>query len=277
MKVITGLAALAGVAGASAVLAAEPVQVMILGTYHMGNPGLDLANAKADDVTSPKRQAEIKAVVDELAKWRPTKVLVETQVPAPFTVASYRQFTPAELATNRNETRQIAFRLANQLGHKDVYGFDERPGPGEPEYFQWKRVEEFARKNGRAGEIDENIAYFKNHVAQFEREQSRKSVAGLLIGENDPVAGRKDHSMGYYFSLPYGDADNQVGAEFNSYWYMRNAKMFGKIGLIAEPGDRLLVLVGSGHGYWLRHFASEAPGFEFVDPIPYLKRADRSR
>ena len=32
---------------------------LLLGTYHMGNPGLDVHNVQADDVLSPKRQEEI--------------------------------------------------------------------------------------------------------------------------------------------------------------------------------------------------------------------------
>jgi hypothetical protein len=54
---------------------------------------------------------------------------------------------------------------------------------------------------------------------------------------------------------------------------MRNAKIFGKIGLIARPGDRVLVLVGAGHLYWLSHFAQTVPGFVAVDSRPYLQRA----
>lgn len=273
------LAAVAGVGSGGAAEAQErpPVEVMILGSYHMGNPGLDLVNANVDDVTVPRRQAEIRAVVDALARWRPTKVLVEIQAPAPFAVQSYRRFTVAELSTNRNEIWQLGYRLAHQLGHRDVYGFDERPSEGEPNYWQYERVEAYASAHGQRPLVDATTAYFRDHVAAFERIQATRSVAQLLLGENDPDANRADHSRGYYFALPLGDADNQVGAEFNTYWYMRNAKMFAKIALIAEPGDRLLVLVGSGHRYWLTHFAETVPGFRLVDPRPYLAEAAAAR
>lgn len=255
----------------------RPVEVMVLGTYHMGNPGRDLANARADDVTQPRRQAELAALANAIARWHPTKILIEVQRPAPFTVDRYRQFTPDQLATNPNEIWQIGFRLAHQLHHRDVYGFDEQPGPGEPDYFQWDRVEAFAAAHGRSGEVQDTNAYFHAQSAAFERTQSTRSVAELLLAENDPVANRIDNSRGYYFALPFGDADNQVGAEFNAYWYLRNAKMFAKIALIAEPGDRLLVLVGAGHRYWLTHFAESVPGFRSVDPRPFLRRAARRR
>lgn len=253
------------------------VDVMVLGTYHMGNPGLDLVNAQVDDVTRPQRQREIQAVVDALARWRPTKVLIEWQMPAPFTVPQYRTFMPAQLATDRNEIVQIGFRLARQLGHADVYGFDEQSGEGEPEYFQFDRVQAFAEAHGRSALIEDTLAYFRRGAAEMEALQRDHSVAQLLLRNNDPDRERAEHARGYYFVLPLGDTDNQAGAEFNAYWYMRNAKMFGKIALIAEPGDRVLVLVGSGHRYWLTHFAGLVPGFRAVDPRPYLEEAAAAR
>lgn len=256
---------------------AKPVEVMVLGSYHMGNPGRDIVNIKADDVTAPKRQAELQAVADEIARWKPTKVLVEMQRPAPFAVEQYRAFTLADLKTKPNEIYQIGFRIAKQLGHRDVYGFDESPAGGEPDYFPFGKVDAYARANGRAELIDSMIAYYKDRATDQERVQAQLSVAELLLRHNDMDDERKSQGHGYYSLLAVGDAETQPGAELNAYWYMRNAKMFSKIGLIAEPGDRLLVLVGSGHNYWLRHFANETPGFVNVDPRPYLQRAAGKR
>ncbi len=44
--------------------APEPVEVMILGTYHFGNPGQDLHNARVDPVTTPEKQAQLEAVAE---------------------------------------------------------------------------------------------------------------------------------------------------------------------------------------------------------------------
>lgn len=79
----------------------------------------------------------------------------------------------------------------------------------------------------------------------------------------------------YYSILGIGDSEQQPGAELNALWYMRNAKIFAKLMTVAEPGDRLLVVYGGGHNYWLRHFASETPGYRSVDPVPYLEEASR--
>ena len=43
----------------------EPVaEVLILGTYHFSNPGRDQYNARADDMLSERRQAEIADLLD---------------------------------------------------------------------------------------------------------------------------------------------------------------------------------------------------------------------
>src|SRR4051812_22548927 len=54
--------------------------VMLLGTYHMDNPGLDMFNVTSDNVLTPKRQVEIQEVVDRLKMFNPTKIAVEALV-----------------------------------------------------------------------------------------------------------------------------------------------------------------------------------------------------
>jgi hypothetical protein len=58
----------------------EPVQVLIVGTYHFGNPGLDLHNVKTDDVRTPAKQAELVDLVARLARFNPNS-------PAPISTA----------------------------------------------------------------------------------------------------------------------------------------------------------------------------------------------
>ena len=48
--------------------------VMILGTYHMDNPGADAVNFEADDVLSTKRQRELQHLIEQLARFNPTQI-----------------------------------------------------------------------------------------------------------------------------------------------------------------------------------------------------------
>ena len=41
----------------------------------------------------------------------------------------------------------------------------------------------------------------------------------------------------------------------------------------ARPGDRIVVIYGAGHGYWLREFARTTPGFRLVEANDYLPPA----
>jgi hypothetical protein len=101
-------------------------------------------------------------------------------------------------------------------------------------------------------------------------EQPKRTISELLAMDNDPAEIARTHRASYYELLKLGDGDVQPGADLNAMWYLRNAKMFSKLTLIARPGDRVLVLVGASHAYWLRHFIEMTAGFRLADPRPYL-------
>ncbi len=112
----------------------EPVEVLILGSYHMANPGNDLHNARVDPVTTPEKQAQLEAVAEGLARFRPTAVAVERIARDQSTMLDHRYpaFTPADLLTNADERVQLGYRLAHRLGLERVYAIDEQDREGQP-------------------------------------------------------------------------------------------------------------------------------------------------
>lgn len=120
--------------------------------------------------------------------------------------------------------------------------------------------------------VQQSMAAVEAEKKAFQEKQARTHLAALLSEQNEP-SDWKTGISGYYEVLGIGEAEAQPGAELNAYWYMRNAKIFGKLMQVAEPGDRLLVIFGTSHAYWLRHFASEVNGFENVAPRPFLREA----
>lgn len=250
---------------------AKPVEVMVLGTWHFDNPGLDLYNAKADDVRTERRQAELRVLADALASFKPTKVMVELAAKTPDLVdAGYAAFTPVELTSNRNEAVQIGYRVARQLGHPQVYAIDVQ-GP-----FPFDKVAAFAKAKGKEEQLAAVMRQAAEATKQFERDQPTSSIPALLSSYNRPD-GFQSSISGYYGILGLGDAVEQPGAELNAAWYLRNARIWSNLMRAAEPGDRILVVYGAGHNYWLRHFASETPGYRNVDPLPFLSRAAAAR
>ncbi len=75
MKQLFAMMAL--VVGMPAWSAAPKPMLMIVGTPHLANPSRDIANTKVESVLTPRRQAEIEALVDRLATFHPTHIAVE--------------------------------------------------------------------------------------------------------------------------------------------------------------------------------------------------------
>ena len=274
MKVFAIAAALVALLTGPAAVAdtQDPVDVMVLGTWHFDNPGQDLNNVRSDDVRTEQRQRELEALAAALAEFRPTKIMVERVAPGPELIdPTFERFTPAQLRVDRDERVQVAYRLAHNLGHDRVYAIDEQAKAGEPDYFPFGAVAAFAQANGMGEQLQELMATGAAETAAFEERQQRMTIPQLLVGYNDPD---RFHSSigGYYRALAFGDTEQQPGADLNAMWYLRNAKIFAKLMTVAEPGDRILLVYGAGHNYWLRHFASGTPGFRNVDPAPYLRR-----
>ncbi|MBY4636343.1 hypothetical protein K5P26_04205 [Sphingopyxis sp. XHP0097] len=264
------LAGLLSVATGASAHAAEDqsIEVMVLGTYHFANPGLDVINVEAADVLAPARQRQLEALADALAEWKPDRIMLEAQADGPdFHWARYTSFDLAQLKRERNEHYQIGFRLAHRLGHRVVYGIDEQPAEGEPDYFPFGRVAAYAEANAESAKLAEIVA----HTQRLAGGIATDNILDALAAHNDPAV----YAIGnfYYEVLPLGDGTMQPGAELNAYWYMRNAKIFAKLMAVAKPGERILVIFGAGHNYWLTHFAGATKGYRAVDPLPLIADA----
>lgn len=249
----------------------EPVEVMILGTYHFGNPGQDLHNARVDPVTTPDKQAQLEAVAEGLARFRPTAIAVERVAPDQTTLLDPRfpAFTPADLLTNPDERTQIAYRLAHRLGLTRVYAIDEQDREGQPSYFPFEDVQAWAQAHDRMDDLGAMHAEVAAMMADLERRQSSETVGQLLAAFNAPERVASD--QGFYARLmAFGAGDEQPGAFLNGRWYTRNAMIFARLMQVARPGDRIVVVYGAGHGFWLRQMVETMPGFRLVEPNDYL-------
>lgn len=247
-----------------------PVQVMILGTYHFGNPGLDLHNMKSENVLTAARQKELEDIAIRLAKFNPTKIAVEARSDRPdFSTQKFADFTPQKLSTDPDERTQIAFRLAQRLGHKNVYGVDEQSDT--IDYFPFGKVEAYAKAHNQVGTLARMHEDVEKNMKVMEAAQKTTPIRLLLADMNEPARVRSDHQQFYYGLLVLGDQKNQPGADLNAAWYQRNAKIFAKLTQIARPGDRILVVFGAGHAFWLRHLAQNTPGYTLVEANDYLR------
>ena len=252
----------------------EPVKVMIIGAYHFGNPGMDLNNARIAPVTTPDKQVELEALSNRLMGFAPTAVAVERVPQNTQTLLDhvYPTFTPEVLTTQPDERYQIGYRLGAKIGNGRVYAIDEQSN--ERDYFPFEPVMAWWNANGHTEAFAKVNAPIAASMAELERRQSVDSIGDILADMNRPQSIRND--AGFYFSvLTAGDGMSQPGAALNAGWFERNARIVSKLMSVAQPGDRIVVVYGAGHSYWLHQLIGNTPGFEIEDAVPYLAEPAR--
>lgn len=240
-------------------------QVMVVGTTHFANPGNDRAKTMMDDVLSPKRQAEIEAVVASLARFKPTKIAVEREPAQGERLnASYRAYLGGTYELTRNEIDQIALRLAKRLGHHEVYAIDHKMG------LDFDGAMRFAMQNGQQDEVAKFGQTIQRIETYFNKLYASSTIAGILAAHNNDA--QADEGIAVYQLLGRIGKDSvYAGADIASDWYKRNMRIYANLLRITRPDDRVLVLIGSGHRPLLRQFLLQTPGVEFVPTSPYLK------
>lgn len=220
-------------------------EILVLGTYHMGNPGRDVYNMHADDVTAPKRQQELAQLIEVLKKFHPTKIAIEADADSPR-VKRYSDYIAGSYTLSANEIDQIGYRLAKELGHKAVYAVDEEGD------FPWQRVLDYAKASGRKDKFDALNANWGAMVKEQGDFLASHTVLEMLEFMNADARVARD--VGYYFALvPYGEPGDYAGPDLLASWYQRNIRIYRNIHeLIDSPNDRILVIYGAGHLGWLR-------------------------
>src|SRR5690554_1035875 len=236
--------------------------LLVLGSAHFANPGLDNINIEVDDVLSDDQQREIQMLVDKLLEFEPTHIAVEVSYSNQESLNSYYQgYINDTVELNRSEASQIGLRLARMLGHEQVYAIDWQGSPpgGFTDDYNWH---EYGLANGH----DDRIAAI-NDPAMIERyaRQGERSITHWIRDMNSEEGLLAFHRP--YFDIALiGTDENSPGASWVGHWYTRNLMIFNNIVRLAQDtNDRVLVIYGASHAYPLRQFAIESGGFNIVE------------
>jgi hypothetical protein len=251
--------------------AENTAKILILGSYHMDNPGQDAYNVQADDVLLPKRQREITELVEKLARFKPTKIAIESAYRSTYWTSRYEQYLKGEYKLGRNEIEQIGFQLAKQLNHSALYPID---------YPMWMNGSVAAERE--EPKIKTSAAQTPSppaekprpapHIAKMEELLKTATVGEILDYLNSPAYIKADHAEYMKMLLPTNSLFIYQQSDSLTNWYKRNLRMFTNVNRITEfPNDRILLIVGSGHLKILRGFAEDSAYFCLVDTQEYLK------
>lgn len=220
--------------------------ILVLGTFHMDNPGQDLFNLQVDDVLVPKRQKEIEDFLSVLKKFRPTKIAIEARFGSEKIQKEYEDYRAGKYALTRNEIDQIGYRLAKELGHTQIYPIDIKGD------FPFDKVEEFSEKHGQQQSLQDMMAQVPKEIQRMSAILKNGTIADLFHHLNRDEQVRSDNQ--FYMSLVRYAGDGEYpGPDLLAAWYQRNIRIFANLrSIIDSPEDRVLVIYGSGHSYWLQ-------------------------
>ena len=244
--------------------------LMILGSYHMSNPGLDATNLSADDVLSPQRQAEIARTIEQLTRFRPTTIALEWPYKDDAALgARYAAYRAGTYALSRNEVDQLGLRLAKRLNLAIVSAVDY------PMFMNGMTPAEFQNpRPPAAARSAPSPASPPPSLSPEDQLLRRSSVSDYLAHLNSDTAVAMNAS-GY---LPMLLPDTSTPAlyahtDLVTNWYKRNLRIFTNLTRITSfPDDRVLLIIGAGHIHILSDLALTSPYYCLVTPLGYLNR-----
>lgn len=246
----------------------QKAQVMVLGSYHMNNPGADVYNMEADDVLTPKRQAEIKDLAAALAKFKPTKIALERSYGGridSLKQAHYQQYLVGKYNLTRNEDEQVGFRLAKMMGHSQVYCVDNNDVG-----FDFGTMMDYATEHDQLSALENGRKFAEALMKKSEEDLRSMTIRQYFKNMNQPESIKQSH--GFYMDFcKVGKGNDFPGADLVADWYKRNIRIFSNINKITtSKEDRILVIFGAGHAPILRELIEYANDYELVEAVDYL-------
>lgn len=180
-------------------------KVMILGTFHFSDGGLDAYKPRFSvDIQSPRRQEEVRKLIQLLAAFKPTKVAIESKViQQPFHDSLFNEFVHHRYIPRASEIYQIAYRLAAQMNHSKVFNIDVMGR----EFDTYLDADSFAIANHQEKYLD---SFYSQYLFKlYATEDSLKSVWPLrqsLAHMNHPE--RLRLGLGHYLTGSFKVAAN---------------------------------------------------------------------
>ena len=234
-------------------------ELLILGTAHLANRGLDIINPEVEDVLTGRRQAEINALIDKLAAFKPSHVAVEYENQTDLD-DRYKKFRAGKLQASRDEVYQFGMKLAAGLEHDRVYAVDWNGySPGDPKEYDWFNQAQDLGHGERLAAISDP------ERIRWDVPLEEQTMTAWLAELNQPERLLESHRIYYDIAL-VGKGERQLGANWVGHWYTRNLRIFGNLVRLAENvHDRVLAIYGMGHAHLLRQFALESGAFDLVE------------
>lgn len=241
----------------------EQPRVMLFGTFHFANPGLDKIKNKVTDVMNETSQLYLMKLAERISEFKPTVVLLEYDIKNDLAINDrFTQYLHGNYQLAADEIEQIGFRVAKLSGLTKVDSFDERNTP-------WKSEKLFEQLR-QEPELEKRFnSEVQKMTEEFNKDHSTLSLPEILRKANSPEEDRKNKAL-YIMTNIVGVDENFAGADASASWWHRNFRMLARIQKFSKPGERLLVIGGQGHTAVLRDLLKLDSSIELEDIYAYL-------
>lgn len=260
----------------------KPAELLLIGTFHFDNPGLDVSKLNTLDVLGPKVQTDLEILTNRLAAFKPDKMFVEwpaddqKSLDALYTAYLNSTFTTytqtkypksANTFYAKNEIFQLAFRTARKAGLTKLYAIDYKKTQ-----FPYDSVMQ-AMQSAHQETLLQNVqAYVKKYETSMNKKLTTLTLPQILLDENTKAS--IDFNKGFYLDKlnRAGSINNFNGSFLVSEWYRRNLYMYSIVQKTVQPTDsKVIILAGAGHTAMMREFVSYDSAFQLKELKDVLK------
>lgn len=240
-------------------------QIAMLGTFHFAGSS-DVVAMQVDDLKSEKRQAEIVQLVEALAKFKPTKVILEYPYLNSRLDSVYQRYRSGQKELTINERQQVGFRLAKMMGHEKIYPADHQMD------LPFNELMTHLAENGQTSQFESFVAALRTEVmGLMQSNYDSKTIKDFLVWMNAEEMDKKNKNIYLETINQMGAKTAYVGTNLVAKWWERNFRIMKNIDNITEPNDRILVLFGQGHTAILKDLYQDRNDVEYVEVLDYLK------
>ncbi len=224
--------------------------VLLLGCIHFDRPDNgDLLHLQGNSVLRPDRQTQVKDVLSVLSNFRPTKIMLETQLENQQDLThEYAAYRAGNLTLTADERHQLGFRLASQVGLNLIQAID------------WNQLLDGIPSLGQLREekperFDEIISKETKRMQQMEQEFAELPLLSFLQTIN--TDGRVQEMHQTYLKLA---CLGEPGMEWVSrYWYYRNLMIFKNIlACLTGQDEQVVIIYGLAHVHLLKQLLTES-------------------
>lgn len=243
-------------------------QILLIGTFHFENPGLDVAKVNTFNVMSDKSQKELENITDKIKKFGPDKIFIEWSYKKQNQLDKfYARNSDSLLSKNADEIVQLALRSAKKMNHKKLFAIDYYGTS-----FPYDSLLNGMKEARQAELLQRNERIMKEYENDANKKIASYSLTELILDLN--AKEHNDMDLQWYIGMANkaGKTDNFVGAYLVSEWYKRNLYMYSLIQKLTESeDDKVMVLLGASHITMFREFIKNDPDFEIVELKSILK------